>query len=196
MVALGSGVTGWTLHAWIRRRQHHRPENPKVPLGSGTMEEKDASYHEKPDPVRSASFRLPESTGLSSQVNSAGRVILHLASLGRLPPEEVAPFGHTQGGMIQALGLRQGTLAKVLSRLEAAHVIEVDLRHVTGQPRRLKVYRLTGVGESVARDLRLRRATSSLHPRPKGITLQPGKETVDRGEEPDSPGNPPSSPVM
>jgi DNA-binding MarR family transcriptional regulator len=81
-------------------------------------------------------------------------VIVHLASLGRLGNDEVARRGYTQQGIVDALGIPQGTVAKVLDRLEAADVVEVDLRHVSGEPRRLKVYRLTALGESVARDVR------------------------------------------
>jgi DNA-binding PadR family transcriptional regulator len=56
--------------------------------------------------------------------------------------------------MMDGLGIPQGTLAKVLSRLEAAGVVRSGRRHVSGEPRRLKVYELTGLGESVARDIR------------------------------------------
>jgi len=79
---------------------------------------------------------------------------MHLASMGRLGHDDVARRGYTQQGIVDALGIPQGTVAKVLVRLEAADVVEVDRRHVSGEARRLKVYRLTGLGESVARDLR------------------------------------------
>ncbi len=94
---------------------------------------------------------------LSEGADTAGRVIAHLGSLGRLGNDEIARVGFTQQGIGAALGLRQGTVAKVLQRLEAADVVEVDRRHVSGEPRRLKIYRLTALGESVARDLRHRR---------------------------------------
>jgi DNA-binding PadR family transcriptional regulator len=83
-------------------------------------------------------------------------VILHLASLGRLGGNDVARRGHTQQGIVDSLGIPQGTVAKVLVRLVAADVVEVSLRHVAGEPRRLKVYRLTSLGESVAKDIRRR----------------------------------------
>jgi DNA-binding MarR family transcriptional regulator len=85
---------------------------------------------------------------------------VHLASLGRLGNDHVARRGYTQQGIVDALGIPQGTVAKVLDRLEAADVVEVDLRHVSGEPRRLKVYRLTALGESVARDIRQRHANA------------------------------------
>ncbi len=96
-------------------------------------------------------------TRLSEGADTAGRVIVHLATLGRLRNDEIGRVGYTQQGIGDALRLRQGTVAKVLQRLEAADVVEVDRRHVSGEPRRLKVYRLTALGESVARDLRHRR---------------------------------------
>jgi DNA-binding MarR family transcriptional regulator len=95
-------------------------------------------------------------TRLSNGADTAGRVIVHLASLGRLGSGEVARRGYTQRGVSEALGIQQGTAAKVLSRLQAADVVRADLRHVTGEPRRLKVYTLTALGESVAQDVRLR----------------------------------------
>jgi|HubBroStandDraft_1064217.scaffolds.fasta_scaffold145484_1 DNA-binding PadR family transcriptional regulator len=82
---------------------------------------------------------------------------MHLARLGRLSNDEIGVLGHTQRGMTESLGVPQGSVAKTLGRLEGAGVVVVDRRHVQGQPRRLKVYRLTSLGESVARDL--------LHPR-------------------------------
>jgi hypothetical protein len=85
------------------------------------------------------------------------RIVLHLAGLGKLGPDEVASLGFTQLGMSEALGTRQNALTNVLRRLVAASVLEEDTRHVQGQPRRLKVYRLTARGEELARDLRRHR---------------------------------------
>jgi DNA-binding MarR family transcriptional regulator len=84
----------------------------------------------------------------------ARRVILHLSLLGRLGSDEVARIGFTQEGMAAALSVRQGSLVRVLQRLEAAEVLTVDRRHISGVDRRRKVYRLTALGESIARDLR------------------------------------------
>ncbi len=82
------------------------------------------------------------------------RIVLHLARQGVLGPDEVAPLGFSQPGMSVALGVRQNALTNVLRRLVAAGVLSEDVRHVRGQPRRLKVYRLTPRGEELARDLR------------------------------------------
>lgn len=84
----------------------------------------------------------------------AQRVVLHLARLGRFGPDEVAPPGATQGGMSEALGVRQSSLTKVLARLVAGGALEESTGHVQGAPRRLKIYRLSSLGEAIARDLR------------------------------------------
>jgi len=84
------------------------------------------------------------------------RIVLHLASQGNPGPYEVAPPGATQAGMIAALGVRQNALTNVLRRLEDGGVLAVEVRHVRGQPRRLKVYQLTPRGELLARELRHR----------------------------------------
>ena len=82
------------------------------------------------------------------------RIVLHLARQGALHDNDVATVGYTQAGMANALGVRQNALTNVLTRLMAAQILRVELRHVSGQPRRLKVYSLTNRGEALARDLR------------------------------------------
>ncbi|MCI4367765.1 MAG: MarR family winged helix-turn-helix transcriptional regulator, partial [Thermoplasmata archaeon] len=81
------------------------------------------------------------------------RVMLHLYLQGHLADGEVAPMGFTQGGMADKLAAAQSPLSSVLRRLVVAGLVTQDTRHVRGQPRRLRVYRLTSVGEVVARDL-------------------------------------------
>ena len=90
----------------------------------------------------------PELLGISA------RIVLHLARLGRIGPEEVAPPGATQAGIVRALGVDQDSLTKVLGRLVGGGALSESLGHVQGVPRRLKVYRLTALGEELARDLR------------------------------------------
>jgi DNA-binding MarR family transcriptional regulator len=145
-------VAGWLLHSLVRRE----PEESRgvQPRGQSTSSPSVASTDEASTYRPLSPVVVVASSGLSPGADTAGRVITHLASLGRLGNDEVGRLGFTQKGMSEALGIRQGTLTKVLSRLEAAKVIEVDRRHVRGQPRRLNVYRLTALGESVARDLR------------------------------------------
>ena len=150
--AIGGAVIGWLAHALLRGhlRQVTLPkrEDDGAPSASKTV---------VPNPSEPSPSPRQDGPTVSSEADTAGRVILHLAGLGRLAYDEVGLIGHTQGGMCDALSIRQGTLTKILSRLIAAKVIEVDRRHVHGQPRRLNVYRLTAMGESVAREIRSRR---------------------------------------
>jgi DNA-binding MarR family transcriptional regulator len=160
--AIGGGVVGWAAHlAWARRRAEGRaaPQST-VASGPGAPSEggppvAPAEAHELPNPPVAPPPVVEASAGPSNEgLGLARRVIVHLASLGRLGPDEVARLGFTQQGMASALSARQGSLVRVLQRLEAAEVLTVDRRHVSGSARRLKVYRLTALGESVARDLR------------------------------------------
>ena len=101
------------------------------------------------------------------------RIVLHLAQLGTLGPAEVAPVGFSQLGISQALKVRQNALTNVLRRLVAAGALTEDVRHVRGQPRRLKVYRLSARGESLAHDLRS-----------QGLSLDGGERNA-RADAPD-----------
>jgi YVTN family beta-propeller protein len=87
-------------------------------------------------------------------ISLSQRVVLHLYGLGSLREDEVAPSGFTQAGMASVFHRPPGTFAKVLQRLEEASVLSHDTRHVQGQKRRLKVYRLTARGEGLAKELR------------------------------------------
>jgi DNA-binding PadR family transcriptional regulator len=58
--------------------------------------------------------------------------------------------------MVEALVVSQGVLTGVLRRLLAAGVISERREHVRGIDRRVKVYRLTSLGEQLVRDLRNR----------------------------------------
>ncbi len=97
----------------------------------------------------------PKSSGLGGQEISR-RVILHLIKQGPLYDADVAPLSSTQEGMATALAVRQGSLAKVLQRLVASGALSVERRHVALRSTRLKVYRLTPLGVSVARELQRR----------------------------------------
>jgi DNA-binding PadR family transcriptional regulator len=93
-------------------------------------------------------------------IGLAARVIVHLAALGRLGPNDIAQLEYTQQGMVARLDVHQGSLVKVLQSLEAGDVVQVERRFVGGVNRRLKVYLLTAIGESAARDIRHRAALS------------------------------------
>jgi len=97
----------------------------------------------------------PRSHGVAREtLRLSQRVVLQIYRQGALGPHEVAPVELCQLGLVGSLGVRQSALTKVLTRLVAAGVLATDRRHVEGQPRRLKVYQLTPLGESLARDLR------------------------------------------
>jgi len=136
-------IAGWVLRGLWARRRSALP-GPVVPSGpsatSGAVSS--AAPTAGPDTRRVEAPR-------AANVALASRVIIHLGSLGRLGNDEIARVGYTQRGMASALGAGQGGIAKVLSRLEAADVVVVDRRHVAGERNRLKVYRLTALGESV-----------------------------------------------
>ncbi len=107
-----------------------------------------------PPPEPSFPIAPPKMHVAPEALRVSQRIVLHLASLGTLGHDEIAPVGFTQIGMSEVLGVRQNALTNVLRRLVAANVVAEDVRHVRGQPRRLKVYRLTSRGELLARDLR------------------------------------------
>ncbi len=64
--------------------------------------------------------------------------------------------------MIDALGIGQGVLAGPLQRLVLAGALSVERGHAQGVDRRVKIYRLTPLGERIVRDLRARRRPPSL----------------------------------
>ena len=113
------------------------PAEPAVPVPPPPSEPEPAHPEVKPESLRTSQ-----------------RIVIHLAGLGSLSADEVAPLGFSQRGIAEALSVSQNALTNVLRRLVAGGVLTEDVRHVRGQPRRLKVYRLTGRGEALARDLR------------------------------------------
>jgi hypothetical protein len=90
------------------------------------------------------------------------QLILRLARLGVLGPDDVPTLDRTQRGLAEALGVGQNVVSKVLARLVAAEVVVVATRHVQGQPRRMKAYRLTPHGERLASTLRHRSNSGSV----------------------------------
>jgi DNA-binding MarR family transcriptional regulator len=87
-------------------------------------------------------------------IGLAARVILFLYGLGPLSPNDMALLSYTQQGMAKELQVRQDSLVRVLQRLTASGVTIVERRFVVDANRRMKVYRLTYLGESAARSLR------------------------------------------
>jgi len=122
-----------------------------VPIGgldSGDLTA--SSTHAVAGPAPDSTRASPGSDGL----RLTQRVILHIGRQGRIGPDEVAPPGLTQAGMAQALGVGQNSLTNVLRRLAAAGILDQDVRHVKGRPRRLRVYRFSTRGELLYRELR------------------------------------------
>lgn len=111
----------------------------------------------------------------AGRVQLSHRVILHIGAQGRIAVDSVGPEGLTQAGMARELRVTQNSLTNVLRRLVAAGVLVQDVRHVSGRPRRLRVYRFTERGESLYRDLR----------RP-GVSSGP-RSRVPGGPEPSGP---------
>lgn len=92
------------------------------------------------------------------------RVVIHIASQGRLYDDEVATPAFTQAGMAAALRVGQSPLSNILRRLVLGGVLVQDVRHVRGRPKRLRVYRLTAMGEALAVELRRRERPHDLGP--------------------------------
>ncbi len=103
-----------------------------------------------PDPSQTA--RVPP-----ERLHLSQRVVLHIYQQGRLMDDEVATLAFTQAGMSEKLGIGQSPISNILRRLEVGGVLKQDVRHVFGRPRRLRVYRLTAMGEALALELMRRR---------------------------------------
>lgn len=163
--AAGGFAAGWGAHYFLRRADRAAPPDPAVgspvPAPAATAPEM-----ENIAAIRGTAPAAELPRAISLGASTAGRIVVHLSTLGRLMDDEVARMGFTQAGIMDALGLRQGTLAKALARLEAAEIVRSDRRHVTGMPRRLKVYRLTPLGDSLAKSLRRRGAPERPPSRP------------------------------
>lgn len=104
-------------------------------------------------------YDVPPTAGnppTAERLRLSQRVILHIYAQGRLHDGEVATPAFTQAGMSEKLGVGQSPLSNVLRRLVVGGVLTEDVRHVFGRPRRLRVYRLTPMGESLALELRRR----------------------------------------
>jgi DNA-binding PadR family transcriptional regulator len=152
------------LERWLERRAANSntvPAPPDSPVAAAPSAPPVPRVEivAEPEPTRTPTSALPAARRGApdeERLRTSQRVILHVMSQGRLPPGEVAPFGLSQAGMGRALEVTQSALAKTLARLVAGGVLTVGRRHVKGEDRRLKVYELTPLGESLARDLRRR----------------------------------------
>jgi DNA-binding MarR family transcriptional regulator len=186
VAAAVGGVFGWMAHALYRQRNRVpvREEERRAPVVPSLPANAPGS---PPPPILVAGPVPPVAVAaapVSEGARVAGRVILHLYGLGRLELHDVAPVGFTQRGLGATLGLRQGTIAKVLSRLLAAGVLQVEKRHVSGETRRLNIYSLTRTGEAIARDLQRRARVEEV--RASAVVFRLGDvEAPDRGRSSD-----------
>ena len=160
--ALGAGGTIAAV-LWVlrRRRRSRRSEGvgPAVPPGAARglpARPPPAPPAAPPEgvPAPGTAVALPREAAGRESLRISQRVVLHLASQGRLGPDDVAPPSLSQAGIAGVLKIRQNALTNVLRRLVAAGVVVESVRHVRGQPRRLKVYQLTARGPALARELR------------------------------------------
>jgi len=81
------------------------------------------------------------------------RIVRHIAAQGALRGDEVASRAFTQAGIQAAVGVSRSSVSNALRRLERARILLSDVRHVHGEPRRLRVYTLTDLGWALASDL-------------------------------------------
>lgn len=88
-------------------------------------------------------------------------LVAYLGSLPTLGPDDIPTLAWTQKGMSDRLGTGQNQVSNVLRRLVGAGLVVEELQHVQGQPRRLKVYRLSLRGEALAREMRRSRLGAS-----------------------------------
>lgn len=176
-VGAGGGAAAWWVWArrsWSRSGLLAGPPDRAPPAELPGLGE----YPPPPSQPARSNAVAPVGTGLSAPVAArpvvsqdrdpthpapetlilSERVLLHLLRLPALGPYRPAELGRTQAGMCERLDIRQGSLTRVLARLEASGALESRRGHVEGVGQRLKVYALTPLGESVARGIRARRA--------------------------------------
>jgi DNA-binding transcriptional ArsR family regulator len=154
-VGLGIAVVLFPVRSWLGRREDDEALTAPAPPVSRPTAEPESLVTPTDVPE---SVPAPDAPGPPGEaLRTSQRLLVHLATQGTLGPYDVAPAGMTQAGIGTAIGVRQNALTNVLRRLADAGLIEADVRHVQGQPRRLKVYRLTPRGQILARELRQRR---------------------------------------
>jgi DNA-binding PadR family transcriptional regulator len=121
-------------------------DRPLQPEGKGGPPIVDA-WH----PPEHALTRVAEVS--RDQVRLSLRVVVHLHRAGPPGEDEVARLESTQQGLVRSLGVTQGAVSKILSRLVAAEVIRQERRHVRGLNRRVRAYFLTARGLALAREI-------------------------------------------
>jgi DNA-binding MarR family transcriptional regulator len=84
------------------------------------------------------------------------RMLLHLSQYFRYQQEAVCPFGMTQDGIAETLGIRTGNVSVQLSRLMKEGCVERKVAHVEGMKTRRKVYLNTLKGQRIAESFKER----------------------------------------
>jgi len=85
------------------------------------------------------------------------RIIVHLSRYSRVPYSGAYPWEMTQEGMAQKLGIKVGNLSVQVGRLVDDGCIGDSLEHVKRARTRRKIYKVTGKGDVIARELMERR---------------------------------------
>jgi DNA-binding MarR family transcriptional regulator len=88
-------------------------------------------------------LRRGERMGKRLKGTVGDHVLVHLGNHRRHNEGFVMPVAMTQSGLADALGISRAHAAVELKRLVAAGKVTTDIRHVTGQANRKKVYMLT-----------------------------------------------------
>lgn len=186
-VATGIGVAsvavafGW----WLLRYRSEAPDRGSElpPVASIATRPSPVIGHERSDgiglppgslsqPATTPVLQLTPQTGRVEEptlrLRLSQRILLHIARQGHLGPDDVAPRGMSQAGMVEALDVGQGTLTGALRALVDAGLLSEKREHARGVERRVKIYRLTSSGEALAKELRSRRPTA--HAAVNGMT--------------------------
>lgn len=82
------------------------------------------------------------------------RILLHLFDFNRFAEEYEAPVEVTQGGIAEATGIRVHHVTQYVKPLISDNLVQEDVRHIKGMPRRRKVYFLPLQGRNKVASLR------------------------------------------
>jgi DNA-binding MarR family transcriptional regulator len=160
-LGIGAGaaaaLAGRALFDRLRARSPPREANSSSPHAASASSDAPGSPAPQGNGISAsgtgALLRDTADPGPTSSTRASEKVILHLYRSEGPASEVVRSKSVTQAGMGAALGFTQSALTRTLGRLIAAGVLQVERQHVSGQSRRLKVYRLTPLGAALARNL-------------------------------------------
>lgn len=167
---LGAGaavfVAAGTWVLYRRRAEADEPgptegpvPSPPTPAGSVTaaahvaVGAPEGATSPSPPPASAEALPLSEPSGLAASRRLALQLLRNMGTLPRVAPGELPGPEWTQAGLARSVGAGQSAISRVLRRLAAAGIVEVETAHVSGGGRRVRVYRLTPRGERLARAL-------------------------------------------